>query len=260
LGKKAVKTRKLFTIALVVTLIVEFYHLNEIIAILLGGIIGALWLQQPDPPRSSDSSSNLILGSLIAGITLKVSAKLVTTTTAKVSLFQLGWIFLKIGSVLFGGGYVLMAFLQGDLVIDRGWLTQQQLLDAIAIGQFTPGPILSTAAFVGYILAGIPGAILATVGIFLPSFLFVAALNPLIPRLRQSRWTAAFLDAVNVSALALIVVMAVNLGKSILFTPLDLTAIAIAIVSTILAIRYQINTIWLILGGAIFGWIMKFAS
>jgi chromate transporter len=260
LGKKAVKTRKLFTIALVVALIVEFYHLNEITAILLGGIIGAFWLQQIDPPQSSDSSSNLILGSLLTGITLKVSANLVTTNTAKISLSQLGWIFLKIGSVLFGGGYVLMAFLQGDLVDDRGWLTQQQLLDSIAIGQFTPGPILSTAAFVGYILAGIPGAIVATVGIFLPSFLFVAALNPLIPRLRQSRWTAAFLDAVNVSALALIVVMAVNLGKSILFTPLDLTAIAIAIVSTLLAIRYQVNTMWLILGGAIFGWIMKFAS
>lgn len=114
----------------------------------------------------------------------------------------MGWFFLKVGSVLFGGGYLLVAFLQGGLVQEYGWLTQQQLLDAIAIGQFTPGPVLSTATFIGYVIAGIPGAIVATIGIFLPSFVFVAVLNPLIPRLRASSWTRAFLDAVNVSAVA----------------------------------------------------------
>jgi chromate transporter len=255
LGKKAIKNRKLFIIALVVAMIVKFYHLNEVLAILLGGLLGGMWLQQPDRSPPSDTSAQVLIAGSMAGITLKASGAAVTASTVKISLWQLGWIFLKIGSLLFGGGYVLMAFLQADFVQERGWLTQQQLLDAIAIGQFTPGPILSTAAFVGYLLAGIPGAIVATVGIFLPSFVLVAALNPLIPRLRASKWTAACLDAVNVSALALIAVMAIDLGTKILLEPLDRVAIGIAIVSTVIAIRYQINPIWLLAGGAIGGWL-----
>lgn len=112
-----------------------------------------------------------------------------------------------------------MAFLQNGLVDDYGWLTQQQLLDAIAIGQLTPGPLLSTATFIGYLISGVPGAVVATVAIFLPSFFFVAALNPLIPRLRSSKWTAAFLDAVNVSAVALMAVVTIELAKAILIVP-----------------------------------------
>jgi chromate transporter len=152
---------------------------------------------------------------------------------------------------------VLVAFLQGGLVQEYGWLTQQQLLDAIAIGQFTPGPVLSTATFIGYIIAGVPGAIISTVGIFLPSFVFVAMLNPLIPRLRASKWTRAFLDSVNVSSVALMAVVTLQLGAATLTVPeapfVDFLAVAIAIVSAILAIRFSINAAWLVLGAALIG-------
>ncbi len=113
---------------------------------------------------------------------------------------------------LFGSGYVLVAFLEGDLVQGRGWLTQQQLLDAIAVGQFTPGPVLSTATFIGYQILGVSGAIVATLAIFFPSFIFVLLLNPLIPKLRESAWAAAFLDAINASAVALMVAVIFNLA------------------------------------------------
>ncbi len=170
----------------------------------------------------------------------------------------MGWFFLKIGSVLFGGGFVLIAFIQGELVEQHHWLTQQQLLDAIAIGQFTPGPVLSTATFIGYVLAGVPGAIVSTLGIFLPSFVFTAALNPLVPKLRASKWTSAFLDSITVSAVALMVVVTFQLGLATLSLPkspfVDLLALAIAIISTLLAIRFRINAAWLLLGGAIIGW------
>jgi chromate transporter len=178
--------------------------------------------------------------------------------SASIPLWQLGWFFLKVGSVLFGGGYVLIAFLQGGLVQEYGWLTQQQLLDAIAIGQFTPGPVLSTATFIGYVLAGVPGAIVATIGIFLPSFLFVAALNPIIPRLRGSAWTRSFLDAVNASAVALMVVAALQLGIATLKIAkppyVDILGIAIALISTVLITRYRINAAWLVLGSSLIGY------
>ncbi len=153
---------------------------------------------------------------------------------------------------------MLVAYLQGGLVQEYGWLTQQQLLDAIAIGQFTPGPVLSTATFIGYIIAGIPGAIISTIGIFLPSFVFTAALNPLIPRLRASKWTAAFLDAVNVSSVALMVVVTLQLGVATLTISeppfLDFLAVVIAIIAAVLAIRYSFNAAILVFGAALIGW------
>jgi chromate transporter len=151
--------------------------------------------------------------------------------------------------------------LQAGLVDDYGWLTQAQLLDAIAIGQLTPGPVLSTATFIGYLIAGIPGAIVATIAIFLPSFLFVAALNPLIPYLRMSTWTAAFIDAVNVSAIALMAVVTLQLAQTTLIIPertfLDSPAMAIALVAGFLAIRFKINSTWLVGGGALLGWLVN---
>ncbi|MFM9160996.1 MAG: chromate transporter, partial [Dolichospermum sp.] len=172
-----------------------------------------------------------------------------------VPLWKLGLFFLKVGSVLFGGGYLLIAFLQKGLVEEYGWLTQQQLLDGIAIGQFTPGPVLSTATFIGYIIAGFPGAIVATVGIFLPSFLFVAILNSFMDTLRKSSWTRPFLDAVNVSAVALMTTTTIQLGITTLIFPktnsLDFLGLGIAVISAILVIRYRINRIYLILGGSI---------
>ncbi|MBE9104162.1 chromate efflux transporter [Nostoc cf. edaphicum LEGE 07299] len=263
LAKKAVKTRQLLVIAFAVALLTLLFKLNEVIALLIGGLLGMVWLHSGDKHDKPGDKANFLIASLSTGATLKASAVLATSvattsTVANVSLWQLGWFFLKVGSVLFGGGYLLVAFLQGELVQEYGWLTQQQLLDAIAIGQFTPGPVLSTATFIGYVIAGIPGAIVATIGIFLPSFVFVAALNPLIPRLRASSWTRAFLDAVNVSAVALMVVTTLQLGTATLTLPqapfVDFLGLAIAIVSAILAIRFRINAAWLVFSSAFIGW------
>ena len=261
LGKKAVKTRKLLVIAVGVVALLLLLKLDEAIALLIGGLLGMVWLRTTDGDKLPGDQANLLIASLTTGATLKatgaVGASVATTSAATVPLWQLGWFFLKIGSVLFGGGYVLVAFLQGGLVQEYGWLTQQQLLDAIAIGQFTPGPVLSTATFIGYIIAGVPGAIVSTVGIFLPSFVFVAMLNPLIPRLRASKWTRAFLDSVNVSSVALMAVVTLQLGAATLTVPeapfVDFLAVAIAIVSAILAIRFSLNAAWLVLGAALIG-------
>jgi chromate transporter len=160
--------------------------------------------------------------------------------------------FLKVGSVLFGSGYVLVAYLDGELVQTLGWLTQSQLLDAIAIGQLTPGPVLATSTFIGYQLQGFWGAVLATTGIFLPSFLFVWLLNPIIPKMRQSKIASAFLDAVNISAVGLIAAVSIKLGQQLF---IDWRSIAIFVVSAaaIIASKTKLSPIWLILGGAIIG-------
>ncbi len=260
LGKKAIKTSKLLTLAIAVGLLVWFAPVNEIIALLGGGLVGILWLQSPDRGQKSGEQANLLIAGMTTGIALKASATTIGLGAAKpVSLWGLAGSFLKIGGTLFGGGYVLLSLIQGEFVEGYGWLTQQQLLDAMAIGQFTPGPILSTATFIGYIIAGVSGAIVATIAIFLPSFVFVAILNPLIPRLRRSKWTAAFLDAVNVSALALMAVVTIELGLTIFWRStaphLDLLAVAIAIGSAVLGIRFQVNSAWLVLGGAAIGWL-----
>ena len=166
------------------------------------------------------------------------------------SLPSLFLIFLKIGAVLYGSGYVLLAFLRADFVVRLGWLTDQQLLDAIAIGQVTPGPVFTTATFIGFILGGIPGALLATLGIFLPSFIFVAISNPLIPRIRKSAWVSGLLDGVNVASLGLMAAVTWQLGRASLTDPLT---ILIALVSFVLLIRFKVNSTWLIAGGGLIG-------
>jgi chromate transporter len=262
LGKKAIKTRKLFIIALGVVVLLCLLRLNEVIALVIGGILGMVWLRTGDQDDLPKDQANLLMAGLTTGATLTAKAavgtSLVTASAVNAPLWQLGLFFLKVGSILFGSGYVLVAYLQGGLVQEYGWLTQQQLLDAIAIGQFTPGPVLSTATFIGYTIAGIPGAIVATVGIFFPSFIFVAALNPLVPRLRSSKWTSAFIDSVNVSAVALMSVVTLQLGITTLtvlnFPFIDFLAVAIAIMSAVLAIRFQFNAAWLVLGAAVIGW------
>jgi chromate transporter len=163
-----------------------------------------------------------------------------------VSLARLFLIFLKIGAVLYGSGYVLLAFLHNDLVQGPGWLTEQQLLDAVAIGQFTPGPVFTTATFIGYVLGSWPGAILATVGIFLPSFLFVAAVNPLIPLLRRSPWMGALLDGVNVAAVGLMAAVTLALGRAAV---VDWLTAVLALLAAVLLIRFKVNSAWLVLGG-----------
>lgn len=164
------------------------------------------------------------------------------------SLSRLFLIFLKVGAVLYGSGYVLLAFLRNDLVVNLGWLTDQQLLDAIAIGQFTPGPVFTTATFVGYVLGDFPGAVLATAGIFLPSFIFVAAVSPLVPRLRQSALAGAALDGVNVAALGLMAAVTWELGQAAV---VDWLTALLAIVAAVLLFRFKLNSAWLVLGGAL---------
>lgn len=174
---------------------------------------------------------------------------------APVSLSGLFLVFLKVGAVLYGSGYVLLAFLRNDLVVTLGWLTDQQLLDAVAVGQFTPGPVFTTATFVGYVVAGWPGAILATVGIFLPSFLFVAALGPLIPRLRGSAVLASLLDGVNVAALGLMAAVSWQLGQAAIF---DWLTMLLAVAAAVLLLRYKVNSAWLVLGGALVAVVYRF--
>jgi chromate transporter len=163
--------------------------------------------------------------------------------------------FLKIGSFLYGSGYVLLAFLRNDFVLRLGWLTDQQLIDAVAIGQITPGPLFTAATFIGYVLGGTSGALLATLGIFLPSFVLVAISNPLIPKIRSSTWAGGLLDGVNASALGLMAAVTVQLASSSLTDPF--TAL-IAIVSLVLLLRYKVNTTWLIVGGAVIGLMLSF--
>jgi chromate transporter len=172
------------------------------------------------------------------------------TTPASYSLLTLFLTFLKIGAVLYGSGYVLLAFLRNDFVVRLGWLTNEQLLDAVAIGQVTPGPVFTTATFIGYVLGGVQGALLATLAIFLPSFLFVAALHPLVPRLRDSAWTASLLDGVNVAAIGLMAGVTWELANDAIVDPL--TA-ALALVGAVLLIRFRVNSVWLVLLGAAAG-------
>jgi chromate transporter len=170
-----------------------------------------------------------------------------------VTLQSLFWVFFKTGSVLFGSGYVLLAFLRADLVQRLGWLTEAQLIDAVAVGQVTPGPVFTTATFIGYVLAGPSGALVATAGIFLPAFVFVALSGPVVPRLRASPVAGHFLDGVNVASLALMAVVTVQLGRAAL---VDIPTLVLAIVAAVLLVRFKPNATWLVLGGACAGWVV----
>ncbi|MEI3789363.1 MULTISPECIES: chromate efflux transporter [unclassified Chryseobacterium] len=167
---------------------------------------------------------------------------------------KLFWIFLKIGSILYGSGYVLFAFLDTELVA-KGLITRQQLMDAIAVGQFTPGPVFSSVTFIGYQINGLSGAILSTIAIFLPSFIFVALLNPLMKRIRRYNSLSAFLDAVNVASVAIIVAVCFTMGKEAVT---DWRTITIALISAFVIFKYQkINSAFIVLGGALLGYILN---
>ena len=171
---------------------------------------------------------------------------------APFSLGDLFWVFLKIGAVLYGSGYVLFAFLQAELVTRLGWLSQQQLIDAIAVGQLTPGPVFSAATFVGYLVGGLPGSLLATLGIFLPSFILVGVTARWLPRLRKSPWSAAFLDGVNMASVGLMAAVVWQLGAAAF---VDWPSVAIAAVAAVL-LRLKVNSAWLVLGGALAGFLL----
>ncbi len=257
LGKKAITggeqkiiDHKLLAIALLVA-VINFAGLNEIFSILLGGIFGALILLYSE--KRNHRLNSLFPAALISFLILKPAGELIEK--ADVSLIKLFLTFLKIGAVWFGSGYILVAYFNGELVQGLHWLTRKELLDAIAVGQFTPGPFLSSATFIGYQVAGISGAILATIGIIIPSIIFVLILNPVVPRLRRSDYLSKFLDAVNASALAVMAVVAVKLGAEIL---VDRTTILIAVISALaFFIIKRINSAYIVLGGAVLGYLLQ---
>ena len=244
LGRAAVKTRVL-GVAAVAALAATAAGVHELIVLLGVGLGSALvgWASG----RGGGRPSPLCL--MPPGTALTVAGAGAAAGTA-FGLGPLFLFFLKVGSVLFGSGYVLLAFLRADLVTRWGWLTEGQLIDAVAVGQVTPGPLFTTATFIGYVLRGLPGGLVATLGIFLPAFVFVAASGPLVPRLRRSRAAGAFLDGVNVASLALMAVVTWQLGRAAL---VDLSTVALALISALLLIRFRVNSTWLVLGGAALG-------
>lgn len=240
LSKKAAKDGP--TIAAgIVALIGFFAGVNEILLLLLLGV-AVMLLKRPRKTQT--------LGAFLMPFSLM--AQVGTSAVGSVSL---GWIhvflfFLKIGCVLYGSGYVLLAFLQRDLVERNQWLTSQQLLDAVAIGQVTPGPVFTTATFVGYLLAGHAGAIAGTIGIFLPAFALVWLVNPWVAKLRQSAWASGFLDGVNAASLGLMAGVTYILARTAV---VDRLTILVAILSVIAVFRFKVNSAWLVLAGGIIG-------
>jgi chromate transporter len=243
LGKPIVKKDKTFLFFGIIVAILAFFRINEILLLFSGGIVAIVWANRH---RFRNISTTFLATCFLFPLTIRVAETIAPSDV--LSLPALGLYFLKIGSVLYGGGYVLVAFLQTGLVETKHWLTQTQLLDAIAVGQFTPGPVLSTAAFIGYVLLGIPGAVVATIGIFLPSFFFVLIISPFIPKLRSVPSVRTFLDGVNASALGLMLAVCVTLGMSTLSNPLN-WLIFLGAGSSILL--WNFNPAWLVIGSAL---------
>jgi chromate transporter len=241
LGRTAIKTKFLAFVA-AAAVVLTFLRVHELLVLFGGGVIVGL---ARIIARQIGSGRNLISFSPVA---LLLQAG--TATAAPFALWPLFLFFLKVGAVLYGSGYVLLAFIRADLVERWHWLTEPQLLDAIAVGQVTPGPVFTTATFIGYVLGGTQGALVATVGIFLPAFFFVAVSGPLVPRIRKSPVAGAFLDGVNAAALALMLVVTYELSRAAL---VDLKTIILALVSAVILFRFRINSAWLVLGGAIAG-------
>ena len=240
LARTAVQGRLLAALA-IATLALFLLGKNELLLLFGAGFLIAV-IRNARQTMSRPPSASLLL---LLGWLAPVAATAIPVTNTTLFLT-----FLKIGAVLYGSGYVLLAFLRNDFVERLGWLTDVQLLDAVAVGQLTPGPVFTTATFVGYVVAGLPGAVLATVGIFLPSFAYVALLGPLIPRLRSSRWMSAFLDGVNVAAVGLMAAVTLQLAQAAV---VDWITALLAVLSAVALLRYRLNSAWLVLGGALVG-------
>jgi chromate transporter len=242
LGRTAVKTRLLAGVGLAAA-VASLYGLSPLVVLAgAGGLMVAS--RAAVHPQGSAWCFSPMVGWLLPPVA-GASGAVMPLTLGKLFL-----VFLKIGAVLFGSGYVLLAFLHADLVDHRHWLTENQLLDAVAVGQFTPGPVFTTATFIGYLLGGPWAAFVATLGIFLPSFLLVAISGPLVPRLRKSPLVGAFLDGVNVASLALMAVVAWQLGKAAL---VDWPTVLMTVAAAALLLRGKVNSAWLVLGGAVAG-------
>ena len=243
LSKKAIKSYELAILGIIV-LVISLLGINEVLALLTAGIFGMGYFYIKDQIKNKTLSISPIL------LCLGVGKTLVKLTSIKVFL-----VFLKVGAILYGSGYVLFAYLDAELVT-KGWLTRSELIDAIAVGQFTPGPVLSTSTFIGYQLSGFYGAIAASVGIFLPSFLFVLILNPFILKMRQSKILQHFLNAVNVAAVAIMVSVLIVMTIE---TVVDWRAIIIVLCSAYLTFRTKINTMWIIAIGSVLGYFLLLA-
>lgn len=241
LGKKALKTIELGVIG-IITLALCLVGVNEIIALIGVGILGGLYFNLKN--NTSTTNKKTAFPFLLIPVT--------TAAITKITSLKLFFIFLKVGAVLYGSGYVLFAYLDAELVT-KGYLTQQQLMDAVAAGQFTPGPVLSTATFIGYQINGIWGALAATTGIFLPSFLFVLLLNPIIPKLRASKFFGHFLNAVNASSIAVIAAVMVTMSIESIT---NLNAIIILAVGLLLTFVVKLNVMLIILIGAVLGFLL----
>jgi chromate transporter len=240
LGGKALRTVPTIAGAVVVAGL-YFLGVNELLLLFGGGLAVML-----------ASNYRKLGGGAVKALLLPAGSALgaIAASSVPFSLSTLFLTFLKIGAVLYGSGYVLLAFLRADLVVKYGWMTDAQLMDAIAVGQVTPGPLFTTATFIGYQLGGTSGAVLATVGIFLPSFIFVAISNPFIPRMRASAWFGGLLDGVNAASLGLMAAVTWQIGRSSLVDPLT---ILMAVAALVLLLRFRINSTWLIAGGALIG-------
>lgn len=236
LGRAAVRSPALGAIAAVV-LVLYLAGIDEPVLLLAAAAVAAVLSRRPASPVA-----------LVAGVLGPFTATAATArAVADADLPRVFAVFVKVGALLFGSGYVLLAFLERDLVEVQGWLTRTELLDAVAVGQFTPGPLFTTATFVGYLLAGPAGAAVATVAIFLPCFLLVAALEPVVARMRRSPTTAAALDGLNAAAVALMAGVTWTLGREAVT---DIPTATIAVLATVVLLRTRLNPAWVIAAGA----------
>lgn len=246
LGRTAIKSRFLAAVGLA-GIVLAFAGVHELVILLGGGLVvafGRLLLRQIRAGKPS----------LVFGSPIMIFLQSTAATSTAFGLLPLFLFFLKVGAVLYGSGYVLLAFIRADLVERWQWLTESQLLDAIAVGQVTPGPVFTTATFIGYVVGGLSGALVATAGIFLPAFVFVAASGPLVPRIRRSPTAGVFLDGVNAASLALMFVVTYQLGR---VAVIDVPTIILAVASAVALLRFRINSVWLILGGAVGGLLLS---
>jgi len=255
LGRTAVKSRVL-AIAGALCVALSFAQVNVLLILFgTGAILGGMRALSQNRKGHRTAAGGLTIVSVWRGARAGLArifpwAGATGAAAAIPGMWPLFLVFLKIGSIVFGSGYVLLAFLRADLVAHRAWVTDAQLVDAVAIGQVTPGPVFTTATFLGYLLRGPMGALAATVGIFLPAFILVTVSGPLIPLIRRSATAGAFLDGVNVASLALMAAVSYQLGRAAI---VDWVTIVLAIASAVLLLRFRINSAWLVLGGAILG-------
>jgi chromate transporter len=245
LGLTAIKTRLLGVIG-VLAAVLNAVGVAPLVVVAAAGIAASatIWFKK---------QSAVVLGIPSFGRSVFLLGPVIAVTTARASLMRLFFSFLKIGAIVFGSGYVLLAFLRAEFIDHLHWLTEKQLIDAVAVGQFTPGPVFTTATFIGYLVAGIPGAFVSTVGIFLPGFVLVAFCGPLIPKLRRSALASAILDGVVAGSLALMAVVAWQLGRAAI---VDWLTAAILIASTIVLLKFRINSAWVIAAAALCGWLL----